>query len=68
MCTAQVVAVTFVPHRLLVLKSSAIQSATAAEHSQQALLTQITEMSANLVFININWKSNMMSRTFKKNT
>ena len=55
-----------VPHRLLVLRSLAIQSGIATEHRHLALLIQSTEMSANLVFINIDWKSSRMNRAFKK--
>jgi hypothetical protein len=36
------------------------------EHNQQALLLQIPETSANVVFINIDWKSSRMNNTLNE--
>ena len=43
------------------------RSAAATEHSQEARLVQSTEMSANVVFVNIDWKESRHHRTLNVN-
>ena len=44
------------------------QVTDATDHSQQALLLQSTEMSDNVVFIIIDWKSSKWKGTLIRNT
>ena len=39
----------------------------STEHSQEMLLLQSTAMSANVVFINIDWKASRHNKTLKRN-